>query len=169
MPDIVCKSFTLMDNDIPSVESAMARLTEHPSDDPEGTLISTFEEVAALFRLAKQTGMVVRFRDDGFPALTVLWHWVGEGVGLSYILRDGRLRQLNLMLAGVNRENETNAICQIRSSIALGLGDGDWDAIHDAKGPTLVTFSVIPPQAEDGSYLLGMILCAAFLEISELS
>ncbi|MCY2952432.1 MAG: hypothetical protein NTU53_10695 [Planctomycetota bacterium] len=42
-------------------------------------MISTFEQAIELFRLAKRTRMAVRFRDDGFPELIVLWQW-WEGV-----------------------------------------------------------------------------------------
>jgi hypothetical protein len=168
MPDIVCKTFTLADNDIASVTAAMGELKKHYSDDPEGTLISTFEEVAALFRLARQTGMAVRFRDDGFPGLTVLWHWVGEGVGLSYILRDGRLRQINLMLAGVDLKGEAEAIEHFEGILGRNTLREHRLNAHDGTRPILVTLTTPTSDAGDGSYLLGMLLFAPFIEVSEM-
>jgi len=169
MPDITCRQFTLRNDDLANVEAARADLKELFCDDPKGALVSDFDDVTDLFRRSLQTGLAVRFHDDGFPGLTVVWHWVGEGVSLSYILRGGRVHQINLMLAGLNRDDEIKAICHFRSLLALGLGDDDWEAIFDASRPTLVTFTSIPSDAEDGSYLLGLILYAAFSEVLALS
>jgi hypothetical protein len=169
MPDIVCKSFTLSETALASVTAAMGELKKHYSDDPEGVLVSDFEDVIELFRLAKQTGMAVRFRDDGFPALTVLWHWAGEGVGLSYILRDGQLRQVNLMLAGVDRKGEAEAIERFTTILGQKLTNAVAAILQPSGQPTLVTITRPILGSEDGSYLLGLLLFAPFSEVCGLS
>jgi len=167
MPDIHCQSFTLPKTALANVEAELAGLNEYFCDDPNGTLVSNFEELTDLFRLSQQTGLTVRFHDEGFDPLVVLWRWLGEGVGVAYMLLYGQPRQINLMLAGVNRTTEATVIR--RFGRLLVPEDGDWEAIFEVCRPTLATFTSIPPHEESGAYLLGLILYAAFSELTGLS
>src|SRR5438045_298478 len=74
MPDVFCQSRTLTNDAFDLIERDLYDLPEYPSNDPDGWLLGSLEEVVSLFKLSRGSGLVVRFRDLGFP-ITTAWRW----------------------------------------------------------------------------------------------
>lgn len=164
MPTIHCRTFTLNDAAVADVMAYAEQLRELYCDEADGHLISGPEDLFELLRISKQRHLAVRFRDDGFEPLVVLWHWPAESFGAAFLLERGRLVQVNLMLPGTNTAAEAEVIRRFGITVE---GSIHQEVIGDALArPCLLTFQNTQAASEDaGAYLFGMILFAAFAEV----
>jgi hypothetical protein len=107
MPNIQCLTFPLAET---IAVLAAAAMTRGPDGEVESIILQTVEELRELLRSTRQSGSAVRFHDEDFYPLVTAWKWEGTAAGLAFITKHGQLRQVSLMLSGLDDSAEAKVI-----------------------------------------------------------